>query len=195
MEVSAGQSAWLIPPHFALWIPALTRHRIHMPKPVSMRTLYLRPGLALGLPSGCEVLHVTPLLRELIVETVRVGQLRVRNQRERALRDLLVSTLESASSVPTFVTLPKEQRALAVAQVVLKTPAESKPLAEMCAGVGVSASCSALLRTVRARPTDGSKTVAQLVMISANAMPHSASKKICDISKTMLRSVRMSVRA
>src|SRR6266853_1378746 len=63
MEVSVGQSAWLIPPHFALWIPALTRHRIQMPRPVSMRTLYLRPGLVPRLPSGCEVLHVTPLLR------------------------------------------------------------------------------------------------------------------------------------
>src|SRR5438105_3760861 len=60
MEVTVGQSAWLIPPHFALWIPALTRHRIHMARPVSMRTLYLRPGLAPGLPAGCEVVHVTP---------------------------------------------------------------------------------------------------------------------------------------
>src|SRR5271154_5435279 len=90
MEVSSDQSMWLIPPHFALWIPARTSHRIHMPGPVSMRTLYLRPGLASALSRGCAVLHVTPLLRELIVETVRIGQLRMRNHHERALRDLLI---------------------------------------------------------------------------------------------------------
>src|ERR1700742_1145609 len=73
MEVSSGQSRWLIPPHFALWIPARTRHRIHMPGPVLMRTLYLRQDLAARSEPGCAVLHVTPLLRELIVETVRVG--------------------------------------------------------------------------------------------------------------------------
>src|ERR1017187_5587021 len=39
MEVSSEQSVWLIPPHFALWIPARTHHRIHMRGPVSMRTL------------------------------------------------------------------------------------------------------------------------------------------------------------
>ena len=50
------------------------------------------------------------------------------------------------------------------------------------AGVGASASGSALLRTVLARATSGSSAVAQPVMISASAMPHSASKKICDTS-------------
>ena len=54
---------------------------------------------------------------------------------------------------------------------------------------------SGLPSEVRVRATGGSSAVAQPVMISASAMPHSASKKMCDISKTMLRSVRMSVRA
>src|ERR1035437_8675056 len=62
MEVSSGQSFWVIPPHFAIWIPAHTTHRIRMPGAVSMRTLYLRPGIAAGLAAGCGVLHVTPLL-------------------------------------------------------------------------------------------------------------------------------------
>ncbi len=138
MEVSAGQSVWLIPPHFALWIPARTSHRIHMPGSVSMRTLYVRRGLASPFSRGCVVLHVTPFLRELIVETVRIGQLRTRNHQECALRDLLIVHLKTASPMPTFVTMPKEQRALAVAEDVLKNPAEPKPLAALCAGVGVS---------------------------------------------------------
>jgi AraC-like DNA-binding protein/quercetin dioxygenase-like cupin family protein len=138
MDVSAGQSVWLIPPHFALWIPARTSHRIHMPGPVSMRTLYLRPGLATAFSRGCAVLHVTPLLRELLLETVHIGQLRTRNRHERALRDLLILHLEKASPMPTFVTLPRDQRALAVAQAVLTDPAQSRPLAALCADVGMS---------------------------------------------------------
>src|SRR5262249_3761414 len=31
MEISAGQSFWLIPPQFAVWIPARVLHRIRMP--------------------------------------------------------------------------------------------------------------------------------------------------------------------
>jgi AraC-like DNA-binding protein/mannose-6-phosphate isomerase-like protein (cupin superfamily) len=138
MEVFAGQSAWLIPPHFALWIPARTRHRIHMPGLVSMRTLYLRAGLTARSERHCAVLHVTPLLRELIVETVRVRQLRARNHYECALRDLLIAHLRKASPMPTFVTLPREARALAVAQAILRNPAASKTMAALCAETGVS---------------------------------------------------------
>jgi AraC-like DNA-binding protein/mannose-6-phosphate isomerase-like protein (cupin superfamily) len=138
MEVSSDQSMWLIPPHFALWIPARTHHRIHMPGPVSMRTLYLRAGLAARLEPRCAVLHVTPLLRELIIETVNVGQLRMRDRYECALRDLLIRQLQKASPVPTFVTLPREERALAVAQAILRNPAESKSMAVLCSEAGAS---------------------------------------------------------
>jgi transcriptional regulator GlxA family with amidase domain len=109
-----------------------------MPKAVSMRTLYFRPGLVSGLPPSCGVLHVSPLLRELIVETVRIGQLRKTNRVESALCDLVVSQLESASPVPTFLTLPSEPRALAVAKAMLRNPAQSRTLAELCDEVGVS---------------------------------------------------------
>jgi len=81
---------------------------------------------------------VTPLLRELIVEAVRIGQLRTRNRNECALRDLLILHLKNASPMPTSVTLPKEQRALAVAEAILTNPAQSKPLAALCADAGVS---------------------------------------------------------
>ena len=103
-----------------------------------MRTLYLRRGLVSGLEPHCAVLHVAPLMRELILEIVRVGQLRVRNRYECALRELLMGQLRRASPVPTFVTLPRDARALAVAQETIRYPAESKTLAKLCAEVGVS---------------------------------------------------------
>jgi AraC-like DNA-binding protein/mannose-6-phosphate isomerase-like protein (cupin superfamily) len=138
MEVSADQSVWLIPPHFAIWIPARTTHTIKMPGAVSMRTLYMRCGLAAGLPPTCTVFHVTPLLRELIVETVRLKELRIRDRLHCALRDLLVSQLETASPMPTSVTRPKDPRARAIADTVIGNPAERQSLAAMCASAGAS---------------------------------------------------------
>lgn len=138
MEVNSGQSMWIIPPYFALWIPAGTFHRIRMPAAVSMRTLYFRRDLVSRQQPGCAVLYVTPLLRELIVEAVRIGQLRTRHRHECALRDLIALQLMRATSAPTHVRLPRNARALAVAQRLLDDPAQSKPLAVMCAGAGVS---------------------------------------------------------
>lgn len=138
MEVSSGESFWLIPPQFAIWIPAYVLHRIRMPGEVSMRTLYLRRGLSTRPPSPCSVLHVTALFRELIVEAVRIGQLRSRNRLHCALRDLVVAQLESASAVPTCVTLPKDARALAVAKTLMANPADPPPLKALCARAGAS---------------------------------------------------------
>ena len=138
MEVSAGQSVWLIPPNFAIWIPARTTHSIKMPEVVSMRTLYLRCGIASGMPSTCAVFHVTPLLRELIVETVRVKELRNRNRLHCALREVLLSRMRAASPMPTSVTMPKDPRARAIAEKVFGNPGERESLAEMCDSAGAS---------------------------------------------------------
>lgn len=137
MGVTSGQSSWMIPPHFGLWIPARTPHQIRMPERVSMRTLYLRPTLT-DLPPVCTVLHIGSLLRELIFEIVRVGELRTHNGTQCALRDLLVAELERASPVPTVVVLPKDPRALIVAQAVIANPALRNSLNSLCALAGLS---------------------------------------------------------
>jgi AraC-like DNA-binding protein len=138
MEVFSGSSMWLIPPHCALWIPSGIDHHLRMPGAVSMRTLYFRPGLIHRRPADGAVLHVTSLLRELILEAVRIGSLGGRRRHERSLRDLLIFYLESASSMPTCVALPEDKRALAVAQAVLSAPERSTPLASLCRDAGVS---------------------------------------------------------
>jgi hypothetical protein len=84
-----------------------------------MRTLYLRRGLLPHAPAICAVLHISPLFRELVVEAVRTGDLRTTNHLHRALRDLILFQLRNASSVPTFVRLPWDSRALGVAEAFI----------------------------------------------------------------------------
>lgn len=137
MEISADQSLWLTPPHLGVWIPGGTRHQIRMPSAVSMRTLYLRRGLVPRAPQQCTVLHISPLFRELVVEAVRIGQLRTKNRLHRALRDLVVSQLRNAPSVPTFVRLPEDSRALGVAEACIASQADAPSLNALCRRVGV----------------------------------------------------------
>jgi AraC-like DNA-binding protein/quercetin dioxygenase-like cupin family protein len=137
MEVTVGQSLWLIPPQFAIWIPARTRHSIRMPARVSMRTLYLHPNLTNRMPKTCAVLQVAPLLRELIVETVRRGELRA-NREDHAMTQVLLAELHTASPMPTQLTLPKDPRALALAQALIANPGSRRPLRTWCKENGVS---------------------------------------------------------
>lgn len=138
MEVHSGQSVWLIPPSFALWVPAHLPHRIRMPVAVSMRTLYVRPGLIRRAGFKCEVLSVNPFLRELIVEAVRIGQLRMRNAEHRAVGDLAALHVARASSVPVEIRMPRDPRALNAATKLLNTLADAPSLQTVCKEVGVS---------------------------------------------------------
>lgn len=137
MEVAAGRSCWIIPPQFAVWIPAQTVHRIRMRGAVSMRTLYLRPHFT-PRSDRCKVIHVTPLLRELVVEIVRIGGLRAKEPFHVALRDLVVTLLRKAPSVPTEVALPADPRALAVATAFMTDLEMAPSLQALCRQAGVS---------------------------------------------------------
>lgn len=138
MEVHSRQSVWLIPPSSALWVPAHLPHSIRMPGAVSMHTLYVRPGMIRRAGTSCEVLSVRPFLRELIVETVRIGQLRLRNTEHCALRDLVALQVARASPVPVELRMPKDLRALKAATLLLNSLADAPSLETVCRTVGVS---------------------------------------------------------
>ena len=67
MTIGTRDGAWVVPPNRAVWIPAEVSHLIAMSGAVAMRTLYLKPGIAMGLPQDCCVINVSALLKELIL--------------------------------------------------------------------------------------------------------------------------------
>jgi AraC-like DNA-binding protein len=138
MEVHSGQSLWLIPPSFAIWVPARARHTIRMPAAVSMRTLYIRPRMVERAGSACSVLSVKQFFRELILEAVRLGKLRSRLPEHRALCDLILLQIARATPVPAETRMPRESRALAIALQIMKRLSQSPSLQTLCTEVGVS---------------------------------------------------------
>jgi transcriptional regulator GlxA family with amidase domain len=100
----------------------------------SMRTLYLRPELLRK--RRCTVLHISPLLRELIIEAVRLGALKRRNKVHHALCTLLVAEITKASPMPMMLAMPKDDRARRLSALVLSDP--RLPLAVLCRKIGVS---------------------------------------------------------
>ncbi|MDE3198071.1 MAG: helix-turn-helix transcriptional regulator [Acidobacteriota bacterium] len=136
MEISTGATSWLIPPHFAVWIPARVEHRIHMRGAVSMRTLYIRAPPVRR--DGCAVLQVSPLLRELILETVRLGRLTYRNPLHRSLRSLLLDSIARSAPGGISLTMPSDPRALQLARSMLNPAARLQSVAALCTHAGAS---------------------------------------------------------
>src|SRR5262245_7586780 len=138
MTVDTSEGSWVVPPHRGVWVPARTVHSIEMSGAVSMRTLYLRPGLSRTLHASCLVLNVPPLLRELILHAVELGSLSRRKPRQARLIGVILDQLEQVRSSSFHVPQPRDPRARRVAELLHEDPGDRRPLASLLRGVGAS---------------------------------------------------------
>jgi AraC-like DNA-binding protein len=138
MQVTSGQHLWAIPSQFAVWIPAASVHSIRMLSSVSMRTLYLRPGVVKKDAANCRVLHVNSMLRELILAAIRNGKLLVKDRLHTAIRTLIAAEIENALLVPTSITVPNDDRARRIARNLLEGPGMQDSFPALCKSAGAS---------------------------------------------------------
>lgn len=136
MRLTFGRTLLLVPPQFAVFIPAQVVHSIKMPHAVSMRTLYLRHGLITDRTRS--VLYVRPLLRELILEAVRRKGLERRVRADAVLCELLIAEIRKAAPVPIELVMPVDARAHALAEFILENLSRPQALGDQCRNFGVS---------------------------------------------------------
>src|SRR6185312_9253175 len=125
MSVQTSEGAWVVPSQRAVWIPARVPHEIRMAGKVSMRTLYLKPGLA-PLSRSCCVINVAPLLRELIVHCCQYAVLSRRRKAQAHLIDCILDQLTTSATVPLQLPNPLDLRACKVAEMLLHNPTKHK---------------------------------------------------------------------
>ena len=138
MAVSTAQGVWVVPPMRAMWIPARTPHSVRMSGPVSMRTLYFRPGLVRALPGRCFVMNVSPLLQQLIIHACTISRLSRGDAAQKRLIGVLTDQLQVAHSVPLQLPYPADPRGLRVARAVQVEPEERALLERLSRGSGAS---------------------------------------------------------
>lgn len=138
MTVDTEDGTWVVPPQRAVWVPANVEHEIESTGPVSMRTLYLRPGLSSSLPDACCVVNVSPLLRELVLRTVKLGYLDERIPVQARLVGVLLDQIGEFHAVPLELPLPTDPRARRVADRVRADAAGSRSLTALARGSGAS---------------------------------------------------------
>jgi AraC-like DNA-binding protein len=138
MTVSTDQGSWIVPTHRGVWVPARVEHAIRMSGAVSMRTLYLEPRIAHGLPRGCRVVDVPPLLREIILRAVAYGSLDRRVPAQRHVVDLLLDEIRALPARALHVPRPADPRARRLVEHVERDPAPRRPLDRLARSTGAS---------------------------------------------------------
>lgn len=73
MKITLDVGHWIIPPQRAVWLPPSYPHLVASIGPVKMRTLYIRADACpSGAPGVPRMIGISPLLRELVLRTIRI---------------------------------------------------------------------------------------------------------------------------
>jgi AraC-like DNA-binding protein len=137
LSVWTEHGSWVAPPHWAVWAPAGIAHAMRATGTASLRTLYLRPGLA-GQPVQSAVITVSPLLRELIVRAVAIGMLDRREPTHVAMTDLILHELRPQSTPSLDLPQPRSALFRRIAEDVAATPSERSGHTALAKRFGIS---------------------------------------------------------
>jgi AraC-like DNA-binding protein/mannose-6-phosphate isomerase-like protein (cupin superfamily) len=133
MRVETGTGSWIVPPQRAVWLPPNSVHETRMLTDVHLASLYLRTE---QWSFDCEVMEISPLLRELIVAALQIDPAHKPSRRESLITGLMVEELQAAPRGLSPIPLPVDQRLLALCKNAIANPEAGVSLAQLSADVG-----------------------------------------------------------
>lgn len=137
LNVWTERGSWIVPPHWAIFVPAGIVHSIRFAAPSDLRTLYLRPGWRALMPADCAVITVSPLLRELILRATREQMLDHRDPAEAALATLIVDEFGQAGAPPFDLPQPVTPALVRAASLMATNAPEAATSAALARAVGL----------------------------------------------------------
>jgi AraC-like DNA-binding protein len=139
MRVRSNGTVWIVPPARAVWVPAGVEHEIHGLGDFAMRTLYFPVAMAGPLAEECCAIDVPPLLRELVLELVERCPVDEADEPGMRLAAVAVDRIAEARVLPLQLPLPRDPRALRLAERLQADPASGAELPELAREAGASA--------------------------------------------------------
>lgn len=139
MRVLAGDALWLVPQGRALWAPPRVTHEIEMRGEVQMRTIYVSPERADFLGDSCRAVEVNAFLRELILAIVSTGKLEDAVPEHARLTGVFLDVLRKAEDLPLALPMPRDARALVLANRLRDRPADDAQIETLARKAGASA--------------------------------------------------------
>ena len=111
LTVRTSVGSWVVPPHRAVWLPANTVYGLQMSGETALRMIYLRKRSHEQTPDAfdrtrCAVVSVSPLLRELILRTVKIGALEAQSEHHQRLAGLIEDEVKTVGTVPLQLPYP-----------------------------------------------------------------------------------------
>ncbi len=129
---------YFVPPERALWIPPGLQHNGRYLSDTEIRFLYISPEIFPGLPDKPQVLHVTTLLRELILEFMSYPREEALEGPAARVAGVIVDQLKMLPATPLQLPMPSDRKLRALCQTIARCPADIQALADAASGAALS---------------------------------------------------------
>lgn len=139
MRVTTDGGSWVVPPRRAVWVPPNLEHDVAMVTSVAMRTVYVLPAALPVAPKHACVVEVAPLLRELILQALRLPRPYPLGGAEERLFGVLLDQISFHDVVPLHLPEPSDARTRRIAAALAADPGSKRTLAGWSRGSGGSA--------------------------------------------------------
>ncbi|MCT8267338.1 helix-turn-helix transcriptional regulator [Afifella sp. JA880] len=130
--------AWVMPPERGMWIPPQVVHEVHMLGRVKIQSLYLLPEAAEAMPARCQVVGISPLMRNLLAEAVALPRHGELDERDAALMRLVEHEMHRLPALPLSLPLPKTDPLLRLCRAFLLHPTPHSTIDEWSEALSLS---------------------------------------------------------
>jgi AraC-like DNA-binding protein/mannose-6-phosphate isomerase-like protein (cupin superfamily) len=137
-RVRGRDATWVVPPTQAVWIPSSVDHGVYSFQPIELLSLFIDASATAGLPGSCLVVDVPPLLRELFLRAVEIGNDYPPEGSAARLLGVILDRLHELKAAPLSLPSARDKRLRRLTDALLADPADPRGLKEWASFVGAS---------------------------------------------------------
>jgi AraC-like DNA-binding protein len=138
LVVATPHRAWVMPPQRGMWIPPDTIHDVRAIGAIRLQSLYVEPAAAAGLPGCCQVVGISPFMRNLMSEALNLPLLYDLAGRAGALMSLIQHEMRQLPVLPLSLPFPRHPHLGERCRAFLRSPRAHDATDEWCAALGMS---------------------------------------------------------
>ncbi|MFP2238555.1 AraC family transcriptional regulator [Pseudescherichia vulneris] len=124
VRVDTQAGCWVVPPGRGVWLPAGTPHALRITGNVAARTLFIDPLARAFLPATCQIVQISPLLRELIVSSLGLEEDYAPASRDERIYELILDEIRGMQVLPFGLPEPQDAALRALCQQMRDHPAD-----------------------------------------------------------------------
>ncbi len=136
LHCEANSSIWIAPPTTVLWLPAGTEHKAYAYGDYESFAVWVDSDA--GMPSGCCVASVTPLVRELLIRASAFPEMAASDSHEGRILTVLQGEITMLPWQNLCLPMPTSPRLRPLVEAMIANPAGRQTAAEWAARFGLS---------------------------------------------------------